>query len=194
MSWDHRSQSQCQPAHTTNHLTNRNNQPTDRPAESLAGEPPLVEQRQLAACSPRDKDCLLPLVRCARRCGFRRRLFTFCDSHHNLTSSPTLAADRSQLTESHQFLTPPPSEVVAEGHSVLIFCGGRRQTQTCAAQVAQLLPALLPPAGAGVAAARRALVMELRDGLMGGGDSQLETLFSELTDWEFLEILETDCP
>lgn len=70
---------------------------------------------------------------------------------------------------------------MAEGHSVLIFCGGRRQTQACAAQVAELLPALLgAPVTPEARAARQKLASKLRDGLGGAPNKQLESLFGGL--------------
>lgn len=54
-----------------------------------------------------------------------------------------------QLPESdardRDFLLPLVAEVVGEARSVLVFCASRKQCQSCAELIADLLPAHVPP-------------------------------------------------
>ncbi|KAK9815292.1 hypothetical protein WJX72_001157 [[Myrmecia] bisecta] len=66
-------------------------------------------------------------------------------------------------------ILPLIAEVVADGDSVLVFCAGRKQCQSCAELVAELLPEVLQ--GGSISAemaAQRALLIEEMKAAMGG--------------------------
>lgn len=73
---------------------------------------------------------------------------------------PSVDMDRDHLL-------PLVSEVVSEGHSVLIFCAGRAACQSCAKMLAQHLPALLGPPTPDQGLARQALVDDIKEALSG---------------------------
>ncbi|MEW5302206.1 MAG: hypothetical protein WDW36_005009 [Sanguina aurantia] len=74
-------------------------------------------------------------------------------------------------------LLPLISEVVEEGHSVLVFCAGRRACESCADLVAQLLAGVLKvPTPDAVLAKRALLIQELQDAMAGHRNGTFEAL------------------
>lgn len=78
-----------------------------------------------------------------------------------------------------QCLLPLVVEVVAEGHSVLIFCVSRNACQTCAALVGDGLREMLGPPSAAQQAARQQLVQDLETAMGGYRNELLEKLMGE---------------
>lgn len=80
-------------------------------------------------------------------------------------------------------LLPPrlPLQVVAERHSVLVFCAGRAAAQSCATMLSQQLPKRPGCApDAALAAARADLVEQLRVALSGSTDPAFEKLLGRV--------------
>lgn len=72
-------------------------------------------------------------------------------------------------------------QVVAERHSVLVFCAGRAACQSCAAMLADQLMKRLGPPDPAAAAARSDLIEQLRIALSGSSDPAFEKLLGEST-------------
>ncbi|BDA50034.1 DNA polymerase theta [Coccomyxa sp. Obi] len=92
-----------------------------------------------------------------------------------------------QLPESdvrdRDLLLPLVAEVVGEAGSVLVFCASRKQCQSCAELIADLLPGHVPPVSEEVRQAREDLAEGMRGAMGGFADAALERLMRAGVAW-----------
>ena len=77
-------------------------------------------------------------------------------------------------------ILPLVAEVVAEGHSVLLFCAGRSPAEACASLIAEYLPQMLAlDPGLEVMEERQRLLVQLQEDMGGYRNQLLERLISK---------------